>query len=144
MKVFPSPPSIKQRSAGVVVVRREQGDWRHLLLRAFNYWDFPKGLVEPGETRQQTAIRETAEETTITDLKFAWGDEYIDTSMYGDRKVASYFVAETAQKDITLPVNPEIGKPEHHEFRWLDYTSARLLLNDRLKPIIDWAHERME
>ena len=144
MKVSSSPPAIKQRSAGVVVVRREQGDWRYLLLRAFNYWDFPKGLVEPGETRQQTAIRETAEETTITDLKFTWGDYTIDTSMYGDRKVASYFVAVTAQKDITLPVNPEIGKPEHHEFRWLGYIAARSLLNDRLKPIIDWAHEKME
>jgi bis(5'-nucleosidyl)-tetraphosphatase len=134
----------KRLSAGIIITRLIYDQRQFLLLRAFNYWDFPKGLVEPGETRQQTAIRETAEETTITDLKFTWGDDYIDTSMYGDRKVASYFVAETAQKDITLPVNPEIGKPEHHEFRWLDYTAARSLLNDRLKPIIDWANEKME
>ena len=36
-------------SAGVVVVRNVQGSWLFLMLRAYRNWDFPKGLVEPGE-----------------------------------------------------------------------------------------------
>ncbi len=37
-----------------------------LLLRDRNgYWVFPKGHVEPGETPEQTAVREVAEETGI-------------------------------------------------------------------------------
>ena len=46
-------------SAGVVVVRRADEGWRVLLLRVYNYWDFPKGLVEPGEDPLTTARRET-------------------------------------------------------------------------------------
>ncbi len=38
-----------------------------LLLRDRNgYWVFPKGHVEPGETPEQTAVREVAEETGIS------------------------------------------------------------------------------
>lgn len=36
-------------SAGVIIVRRYDDEWRYLLLRVYNYWDFPKGEVEPGE-----------------------------------------------------------------------------------------------
>ncbi len=50
-------------SAGVVVVRQFDDGWRVLLLRAYNYWDFPKGIVEPGEDPLTTARREVREET---------------------------------------------------------------------------------
>ena len=58
-------------SAGVVVVRRTDDGWRVLLLRVYNYWDFPKGVVEPGEDALTAARREVREETTIDDLEFA-------------------------------------------------------------------------
>ena len=45
-------------SAGVVVVRESGADWRLLLLRAYNYWDCPKGQVEPDEDPLTTAQRE--------------------------------------------------------------------------------------
>ncbi|NIR58308.1 MAG: NUDIX hydrolase, partial [Gammaproteobacteria bacterium] len=32
-------------SAGVVVVRTDRDGPRYLLLRAYRYWDFPKGEV---------------------------------------------------------------------------------------------------
>ncbi len=51
-------------SAGVVVVRRENGRWRLLVLRAYRNWDFPKGTVEPDEAPLDAAVRETAEETS--------------------------------------------------------------------------------
>ena len=52
----------------------EQDDWRVLLLRVYNYWDCPKGMVEPGEDPLATARREVAEETGIEDLEFRWGE----------------------------------------------------------------------
>jgi bis(5'-nucleosidyl)-tetraphosphatase len=61
-------------SAGVIVVRKHADGYRYLLLRAFRYWDFPKGLVEAGEDPLASAVREVAEETTLTDLKFRWGN----------------------------------------------------------------------
>ncbi len=30
-------------SAGVIIVRYFDAGWRYLLLRVYDYWDFPKG-----------------------------------------------------------------------------------------------------
>ncbi len=127
-------------SAGVIVVRREDGQWRFLLLRAWGYWDFPKGIVEPGEDPVHAAIREVEEETTIKDLDFKWGYDYVDTGPYNKgRKIARYYLAETKTQEIDLPVNPEIGKPEHDEWRWVDYEEARRLVAERVLPALEWA-----
>ena len=67
----------------MVVVRRADDGWRVLLLRVYNYWDCPKGLVEPGEDPLTTARREVREETTIADLDFAWGESFTETEPYG-------------------------------------------------------------
>ena len=129
-------------SAGVVVVRRIDAEWRVLLLRVYNYWDFPKGRVEPGEIALAAAKRETREETTLEDLEFAWGEAHIDTAPYGrEKKVARYFVARIASGNVFLPVNPELGKPEHHEWRWCDWKSAEQLVPERLWPVLRWAQE---
>jgi 8-oxo-dGTP pyrophosphatase MutT (NUDIX family) len=34
--------------------------------------------VEPTETPIETAIRETREETSLSDLRFDWGEDYHD------------------------------------------------------------------
>lgn len=131
---------VKTLSAGVIIVRREAGGPRYLLLRAYNYWDFPKGLVEPREDPLKSAIREVEEETTLTALTFHWGHDYRETPPYGRGKVARYYIAENKDQAVTLPISPGLGRPEHHEFRWLEYSQARKLLAPRVQPILDWAH----
>lgn len=131
-------------SAGVVIVRDTTIGPRLLLLRAFNYWDFPKGVVEPGETPLAAARREVAEETGLVELDFSWGDIYRETGPYGQGKVARYYLASTSHKRITLPVNPELGRPEHHEYRWVMPEEARELLSARLQPILRWALSRIK
>jgi 8-oxo-dGTP pyrophosphatase MutT (NUDIX family) len=130
-------------SAGVVVVRAVQGEWQLLLLRAYTHWDFPKGLVEAGEDARVAAIREAREEANLTDLDFAWGDEFIDTGPYRANKVARYFLAATHTEAIVLPINPEIGRAEHHEGRWADFAEARQLVSARLDPVLDWAEKKL-
>ena len=127
-------------SAGVVVVRREGDVWHYLLLRSYNYWDFSKGIVEAGEDPLEAACREVEEETGLKDLVFSWGHDYQETPPYGQGKVARYYVAETTQDEIILPINPELGRPEHHEYRWVSYQKARGLLVPRVARILDWAH----
>lgn len=131
-------------SAGVVVVRRDAGGWRLLALRAYRNWDFPKGRVEPGEAPLAAAMRETAEEAGIDDLVFRWGEGYCETAPYNRGKVARYYLAETKQETITLPVSPELGRPEHDEWRWVSFEEAGRLVPPRLQPILAWAGKRLE
>jgi len=131
-------------SAGAVVVRPAAPGWRYLLLRVFRTWDFPKGGVEAGEAPLQAAVREVEEETGLTALDFRWGEPYRETERYSAGKVARYYVAASPVGDVRLPINPELGRPEHHEFRWVSYPEARRLLPARLQPILEWVHELIE
>jgi 8-oxo-dGTP pyrophosphatase MutT (NUDIX family) len=132
-------------SAGVVVVRRSADGWRVLLLRVYNYWDCPKGLVEAGEEPLATAVREAREETTLDDLEFVWGESFTETEPYGrDKKRARYFIAQTKTEAISLPVNPALGKPEHHEWRWCTFEAAEQLVNDRLWKVLRWAQDLID
>ncbi|MBI3546889.1 MAG: NUDIX domain-containing protein [Gammaproteobacteria bacterium] len=131
-------------SAGVVIVHRGPGQWRYLLLRVYNFWDFPKGLVEAGEEPIAAAIREVEEETTLANLIFCWGQEFIETEPYAKNKIARYYIAESKQTEVMLPVSPELGHPEHDEFRWLEYSAARSLLVPRVQAILDWAETRLQ
>src|SRR5688500_7438043 len=106
-------------SAGVVVVRESADGARYLLLRAYRNWDFPKGLVEPGEDPVATAIREAREEAGLTDLVFEWGTDFVETEPYARNKIARYYLARTGTQRVILGVNPALGRPEHHEFRWV-------------------------
>jgi bis(5'-nucleosidyl)-tetraphosphatase len=131
----------KVLSAGVVVVRWGENCPLYLVLRAYRNWGFPKGIVESGEDSRQAACREVAEETGITDLEFPWGYECYQTAPYGPGKVARYYVALTRKDRVDLRVSPELGRPEHHEFRWVDYQQGLALLSGRMQPVLEWAHQ---
>jgi 8-oxo-dGTP pyrophosphatase MutT (NUDIX family) len=126
------------------VIRETREGWLYLLLRAFNHWDFPKGMVEAGEEPLAAAIREVQEETLITDLEFAWGDVHIQTGPYSRGKVARYYIAKTRTVEVTLPVIEALGRAEHNEFRWVDQATALRLVSPRVTPIIEWAASHIE
>lgn len=128
-------------SAGVIIVRFSDNIPRYLLLRVFGYWDFPKGLIDDGELPLAGAIREVEEETSLTGLDFRWGEDYMETIPYRNgRKVARYYLAESTEGSVYLPVSPELGHPEHDEFKWMTYQEAQPILADRVKPVFEWAH----
>lgn len=127
-------------SAGAVVVRQAPEGWYFLLLRAFRSWDFPKGMVETGEDAQSAARREVNEEAAIADLEFTWGDVFRDTGPYTRNKVARYYIAQTRNAEVRLQVNPALGVPEHHEWRWVDFDEALTLVSPRVTPVVEWAN----
>ncbi|MEP6548603.1 MAG: NUDIX domain-containing protein [Gammaproteobacteria bacterium] len=127
-------------SSGVVVVSLAQRKLKYLLLRAYRNWDFPKGLVEPGEEPIDAALREVREETTLDDLSFDWGLEFMETGPYNKGKISRYYIARSKQTQISLPVNPDLGMPEHHEACWVDVVKALAMVSPRLQPVVEWAH----
>lgn len=96
-------------------------------------------MVEPGEEPHAAARREVREESAIDDLEFTWGDIYRDTGPYTRNKVARYYLAQTRTARVTLPVNAELGTPEHHEWRWVTYDEAQDLVSPRVAPVLEWA-----
>lgn len=128
-------------SAGIILIRHTENGCRYLVLRAYNYWDFPKGEVETDEQPLTAARRETAEETGIETLDFRWQDSYYETPPYASGKIARYYLAETQESRVVLGINPELGRPEHHEFRWVSYSEACSLLNARVLAALEWAQQ---
>lgn len=127
-------------SAGVVVVNLVNRKLQFLLLRAYRNWDFPKGMVEPGEAPIDAALREVLEETAIGDVSFDWGPLFIETGPYRKHKIARYYLARSKQRQIALRVNPDLGFPEHQEARWVGYDKALEMVSPRLKPVVRWAY----
>ena len=123
--------------AGIVVVRFFNDGWRVLCLHASDYMDLPKGVMDDGEDVLTTALRETAEESSITDLQFEWGKTNI--------KIGSLtmFVASTDQ-DPKIISNPHIGKPEHTGASWLTWDDASKNIAPFLMKFIDWARSRVD
>jgi 8-oxo-dGTP pyrophosphatase MutT (NUDIX family) len=133
-----APP--RRFSAGVVVVHVAGSAVQYLLLRAYKNWDFPKGLVEPGEQPLEAALREVREETTLQNLAFDWGKDFMDTGPYNKGKISRYYLARSDETHVHLPINPELGFPEHQESRWVGFDTALSMVAPRLTPVIQWAN----
>lgn len=132
-------------SAGVIVVRFENNVPYFLLLRSFDFWDFPKGNIELNENKIQAAIREVKEESGIDDLDFKWGKAYYETESFGrSNKVVYYFIAETKNENVVIENNPQTGLKEHEEFRWVSYDEARQLTKNRIHRAMSWAVSRLK
>jgi bis(5'-nucleosidyl)-tetraphosphatase len=84
-------------------------------------------------------VREVREETGLAALVFRWGVDFCETEPYSHGKVARYYLAESPAGAVHLPVSPELGRPEHDEYRWLGYQAARALLVPRVQRVLDWA-----
>lgn len=132
----------KSFSAGVVIIDNEN---RYLMLRSYANWEAgPKGKVEEGEDAFAGAVREAEEETSLTDLDFKWGKISVDTEPYGKHnKIARFYLAQLVSGTVFLPVNPKLGRPEHNEYRWCNFNDAIVLVNERNRKILDWAHAQI-
>ena len=132
---------VTKLSCGAVLVRKVDSGWLTLMLRAYSNWDFPKGMCEEGELPLQAAMREVGEETGILDLNFDWGDRFTDTGPYNQGKVARYYLARTDEENVVMGIAPELGRPEHHEYRWMDFDAAYDIASPRVRQIVQWARQ---
>jgi len=107
-------------SAGIILIN-ENKDFL-LLNYPSKHWDFVKGKMEEGETEHETALRETKEETGISDVEFL--DNFREEIEYYFRvdnedihKKVIFFLGKTKTIDIIL-------SHEHLDFIWLDFDNA--------------------
>ncbi len=109
-------------SAGAVIFRKNSRLQFLLLHYPSGHWDFVKGKIEVNENPNQTTIRETKEETGITDLDFVNGfEESVEYEFQYDgeliHKKVIFFLAKTNAVEIKI-------SHEHLDFVWLEFKEA--------------------
>jgi len=140
----------REFSAGGVLVRRLRGRWMMAAIRPAGkkegVWALPKGLIDPGEKPEETALREVAEETgahgrsagKLGDVKYVytWAGEQIF-------KVVSFYLVRYSGGRLG-DVPPE-HRHEVAEVRWLPLEDGpRLLAYGGEREMAKKALERLE
>lgn len=106
-----------------------------------NFWGFPKGHIEEGETETQTALREVKEEVgidvKILDEKYRYETNYIIEDKQVD-KTSIFYIAETLDDNYdTTNQEAEIA-----ESKWVSIEDAlKLLTFDNSKDVLKKACE---
>lgn len=112
--------SVLQKSCGVIPYREKNGRREYLiLLQTNNCWSFPKGHMEPGETEEQTALRELREETGLS-----------ARLVPGARAVCRYPLSPQRQKEMVLFLGQVRGRVVT---QWQEITKYRWVTGDDLK-----------
>jgi ADP-ribose pyrophosphatase YjhB (NUDIX family) len=119
-KVTVSAGGVIMNSQGMVLVVSQNG----------SSWSLPKGHVDPGEEPLEAAIRETKEESGITDLEFlqtlgAYGRYKLGLNTAEDKsewKVLLFFLFKTRQNAL----KPQ--DPHNPEARWVHPDDVEALL----------------
>ena len=128
-----------EKSAGAVIFRRNK-EIKYLLIQyGWGHWEFPRGLMEKGESLEETARREIKEEVGIEDIKFIsgfkeWTKFFFKLKGKNIMKIATFLLSETKTKEIKLSY-------EHKDYAWLNYEEAlNRLTFDNAKEILKKAN----
>ena len=146
---MPPPPS-----AGILLFRHSRGGTEVLLIKPggpywrnkdTGAWMIPKGMVEPGETAAEAALREFAEETgtALTSVPFPLAT----VRQAGGKHVEAFAVegdldaARVSSTEFELEWPPRSGRrarfPEVAEARWMPLAQARAMMLPSQLPLID-------
>lgn len=126
-------PSVRETSAGGVVVLVEPGRARLALIARYNRarrleWCLPKGHVEAGETLAETAVREVAEETGIRSrpiLTLGTIDYWFSTPERRIHKRVHHYLLEAVGGHLTVEKDPD---QEAVDVQWFDLPTAHRTL----------------
>jgi len=106
--------------------------------KRYDDWSLPKGKREPGESWQETALREVLEETgcRVTLGKFIGSTAY---SINGQTPKVVMFWHMKAKKDCKFIPNPEVDKLKwvspKNALKLLDYEDERSIVRKALESI---------
>ncbi len=142
---------VKEKSAGMIVFRLDPTEGLQYLVLYIrkNYWNFPKGRVEVGETEVQAGLRELKEEAGIEKVKvidgwrqetdFFFKEERDGKEVLIKKKMVLFLAA--ADNDAMV----KIEKGRVNGYGWFNYKiAAKYLRFGKLKVILEEANSLVE
>ena len=102
-------------------------------------WIFPKGIIDPGETAEQTALKEAYEEAGLRGE--IWSDPLgqFDDFKWGAHLNVTVVMMEVAESDVTWP------EARIRQRRWVTPEMAiEMLARDELKSLAALAVEKFQ
>jgi 8-oxo-dGTP pyrophosphatase MutT (NUDIX family) len=120
----PGAPTVAEVAAGVVLLYDSRPEVLLLHQADEDRWCFPKGHVDPGESLETTAIRETREETGLHNVQLASEIAEVSYRFFQPKharnvfKTTIYFLATTLERDA----HPE---PIFDRVEWVSFEEAR-------------------
>ncbi len=128
---------LEERSAGVVVFHRANGETKYLLLRNDRAkYDLPKGNIEVGESELNAAVREAREETGLPEIKLVDGFTqrivyyYLRPGGVRVHKSVQYYLGESSSADVRI-------SHEHKGFVWVTLDEAlKVTTYDNVKSLL--------
>ena len=149
------------RSAGILLFRERAGTTEVLLTKPggpfwankhAGAWMIPKGAIEPGETPEEAALREFAEETGIALAAVPFP---LATVKQAGGKLVDAFAVEgdcdpgaVTSNDFEIEWPPRSGRlqryPEVAEAKWMSLAEARELMLPSQLPLLDALEARLK
>ena len=131
---------MKILQAGAIPFRERDGKREYLLVTSQRgNWIFPKGIVEPGETPEETALKETREEAGIHGVILP-----DPVACYEDHKWRAECVVEL----YLLRYADDCPSWEEKNLRdrcWCSYEDAlRRIKKPKIRRVLEKAQERLE
>ena len=116
---------VEEKSCGAVMLVKNEGRYEVLLIKHLaSHWGFPKGHIDNDETEEETAIRETKEESGYD---IVLEPDFRETSSYlpspGVHKTVVYFIGNI----IGGEANCE-GDAGVEDVGWFPYSKALAML----------------
>ena len=152
-----SPPL----SAGILLFRQREGATEVLLIRPggpywrnrhVGAWMIPKGMVEPGETPAEAALREFAEETgtvlaaipfPLATVRQSGGKTVVAFAVEGDLDASM-----VRSNDFEVEWPPRSGRrelfPEVAEARWMTLAEAWQMMLPSQLPLLDALEQKLK
>lgn len=139
-----------ERAAGIILFRNTRKGRRYLVIRSSRkdktkpeFWDFPKGLLEKGETGIDAAKREAEEEVGINEFEL----------VPGFKKTTQYFIIRDQKRKLKFVVmflaRSKTDKVklswEHDRHEWMVYQEAqKRITQPKMKDVLDVAEKSLK
>ena len=124
-------PTVEQVSAGGVVYREVNGGVEIAIVQIADElrWHLPKGLVDPGETFEQAALREVREESGI-DATIVGPIDMIDYWFYAEHGSERRRYHKFVHFYLMRSLGGDVGNHDHEvvESRWVTVDEALEML----------------